>query len=123
MAGRHEHFSFNDTATTEISTLSLHDGLTITSVASTSPCRTLAPAAPPTSRSHLPSPTATTPTSLTSASEQLRGQPATASLILAGLSKPWKRCSSAMPSAVESPRPNRQKSVPTQVFTVRVLLP
>ena len=30
--------------------------------------------------------------------------------------------SKAMPSAVESPTPKRQKSLPTQVFTVRTAL-
>ena len=66
---------------------------------------------------------ATTPTSFTSDSAQFRGQPVTASFILAGISSPWNRVSSSMPSAVESPVPNRQNSCPTQVFTVRKTFP
>ena len=66
---------------------------------------------------------ATTPTSLHSDSAQFRGQPVTAILILAGDSRPWNRDSILIPSAVESPTPNRQNSDPTQVFTVRKLLP
>ena len=53
------------------------------------------------------------------ASEQLRGQPAVASFILCGDSSPWNRCSIAMPSAVLSPTPYRQNSVPTHVLHVR----
>ena len=66
---------------------------------------------------------ATMPTSLTSDSAQLRGQPDTASFILAGLSMPCIRVSISIPSLVESPVPNRQNSCPTQVFTVRKDLP
>ena len=62
---------------------------------------------------------ATAPRSLTVASEQLRGQPAVASFILAGDSRPWKRFSMAMPRAVESPTPKRQNSLPTHVLQVR----
>ncbi len=66
---------------------------------------------------------ATMPTSLTSDSAQLRGQPDTASFILAGDSMPCSRVSSSIPSLVESPVPNRQNSWPTQVLTVRIDLP
>src|SRR5512142_3081975 len=95
----------------------------VSTVVSRSPLRTCAPAAPTTYSSHRPPSTATTPTSLTYASAQLRGQPVTASFSLAGLSRPWNRLSRAIPSAVESPSPYRQNSAPTQVFTVRKLLP
>ena len=84
----------------------------------TSPLRTFAPAAPPTYISHLPPSIATTPTSLTVASAQLRGQPETAILTLWGISMPWKRFSMSIPSEVLSPSPKRQKSVPTHVLHV-----
>ena len=57
--------------------------------------------------------------SLTYASEQLRGQPATADFTLCGVCRPSIARSSAMPTPIASPRPKRQKSVPTQVLTVR----
>ena len=59
------------------------------------------------------------PTSLQVASAQLRGQPETAIFTLCGVHDPQSRFSSRMPSPVESCVPKRQKSVPTQVFTVR----
>ena len=59
------------------------------------------------------------PTSLQVASAQFRGQPETAILTLCGVQEPQSRFSSRMPRPVESWVPKRQKSVPTQVFTVR----
>jgi hypothetical protein len=57
--------------------------------------------------------------SLQVASAQLRGQPETASLTLAGVHEPHMNFSSLTPSPVESWVPKRHQSVPTQVFTVR----
>src|SRR6516162_7554668 len=85
----------------------------------TSDLRTLAPAAPPTETSHSPPSVATTPTSLTVASAQFRGQPLTAIFTLAGNSNPWNFFSMAMPSEVLSLVPYRQNSVPTHVLQVR----
>ena len=84
-----------------------------------SPLRTREPAAPPTWTSHLPPSMAVAPTSLVVDSAQLRGQPDTASFILWGDSMPWNRFSIFTPRVVLSPRPKRQKSVPTQVLQVR----
>src|SRR4051794_12673858 len=84
-----------------------------------SPLRTREPAAPPTYTSHLPPSIATAPTSLVVASLQFRGQPAVASFILCGDSRPWKRFSISIPRPVLSPRPHRQNSLPTHVLQVR----
>ena len=56
---------------------------------------------------------------LAGASAQLRGQPETASLTLAGVHEPHMTFSDPMPSPVESCVPKRHQSEPTQVFTVR----
>jgi hypothetical protein len=61
--------------------------------------------------------------SFTIDSAQLRGHPDTANFIFAGLSNPENRRSISTPNRVESPKPNRQKSVPTHVFTVRIDFP
>ncbi len=90
----------------------------VSTVASRSASRTVPPAAPPIRICQPPS-TATMPMSLTVASAQLRGQPETPDFTLAGVWRPSHSFSSAMPSAIESPSPKRQKSSPTQVFTVR----
>src|SRR3954471_18392495 len=66
-----------------------------------------------------PESTQTTPTSLHVASEQLRGQPDTAILTLAGVQLPHMNFSMRMPRPVESCVPKRHHSDPTQVFTVR----
>ena len=63
-----------------------------------------------------------TPMSLQVASAQLRGQPETASLTLAGVHEPHMNFSSLTPSPVESCVPKRHQSEPTQVFTVRSAL-
>ena len=59
------------------------------------------------------------PTSLVQDSAQLRGQPLTAIFSLAGISSRSNFFSRAMPMPIESWVPNRQKRLPTQVFTVR----
>ncbi len=66
-----------------------------------------------------PESTQITPISLQVASAQLRGQPDTASLSLAGVQEPHMNFSMRMPSPVESCVPKRHQSEPTQVFTVR----
>ena len=63
-----------------------------------------------------------TPTSLQVASAQLRGQPETAILTLAGVHEPHMNFSMRMPRPVESWVPKRHQSEPTQVFTVRSAL-
>ena len=78
-----------------------------------------APPGPPPSITHLLAPMATRPTSFTIASEQLRGHPAVASFILAGLSMPRNRRSILVASPMLSPRPKRQNSVPMQLLQVR----
>ena len=57
------------------------------------------------------------------ASAQLRGQPETAILNLAGVHEPHVIFSVLMPKPVESWVPNRHHSLPTQVFTVLNDLP
>ena len=83
--------------------------------------RTLPPAAPP-ARTCQPPSTATQPMSFTVASAQLRGQPDTPDFTLCGVCSPSQSFSISIPRPIESPRPKRQKSVPTQVFTVRTAL-
>jgi hypothetical protein len=61
--------------------------------------------------------------SLMPASAQLRGQPLTASLTLCGEPMPNSIFSSLTPISIERCVPKRQCSAPTQVFTVRMLLP
>ena len=56
-------------------------------------------------------------------SAQLRGQPLTASLTLCGAYMRQSARSSSLPIGVESWVPKRHHSLPTQVFTVRSVLP
>src|SRR3990167_8056202 len=84
--------------------------------------RTLIPPLPPTWSSY-PLSTQTTPKSLIVASAQFLGQPDTAILNLWGIHEPQVIRSSFTPRPVESCVPKRHHSDPTQVFTVRRLLP
>ena len=71
---------------------------------------------------HLPPSSATAPMSLIVASAQLRGQPDTPAFTFAGVCRPSHSRSMRWPRLIESPRPKRQKSVPTHDFTVRTAL-